>query len=146
MDPELGIHHSQRVISHLAGADRVIGRHSHGTDKVGYRGVSLNFCSRVDLHTAVGSEGLHVCYFAAQADPLDQRLPVGLARKIAGLNGRRLQRVRRTQGDEPSTLGTQWGEPDREAVAFQAHKPVLDSIHGHEGDLDVRRRQLSPRL
>ena len=23
---------------------------------------------------------------------------------------------------------------------------MLDSIHGHEGDLDVRRRQLSPRL
>src|SRR5207302_244832 len=105
--------------SHLAGTDRVIGRHSHGTDKVGYRGVSLHFCSGVDLHTAEGSEGLRVCYFAAQVDSLDKRLPVGPATQVPGLNDRRLQRIRRTQGDEPSTLGTQRGEPDREAVAFQ---------------------------
>ncbi len=65
MDPEHGIHHSQRVTSHLAGTDRVIGRHSHSTDKVGHRSVSLYFCSGVDLHTAERSEGLRVCYFAA---------------------------------------------------------------------------------
>src|SRR6266567_5315352 len=122
MDPQLGIHDGQRVTAHLAGANSVVGRERHRTDIVTYCGLALHLWSRVQFLPPKGSEGLRLRYFAAQADPLDQRLQVRRAGQVAGLDGRRLERVGRAQGDETTTLRVERGEPDREAMASSGER------------------------